>query len=48
MHIRVISSKLVRKVQNYYTAKMENFVLLFMPEEAGPLKVPSEAGVLLE
>lgn len=47
MQIGVISSELVKKVPNYYTTKKKNFVLLSL-EEAGPLEVPSEAGVLLE
>lgn len=48
MQIRVISHELVRKVQNYYTVKKNNFVVLFMPEETGPLKIPTEAGGLPE
>lgn len=48
MQIRVISHELVRKVQNYYTVKKNNFVVLFMLEETGPLKIPTEAGRLPE
>lgn len=41
MQIGVISSKLVKKVQNYYTTKKKNFVLLSRRQrKQGPWKFP--------